>query len=306
MLTGDLRTARRATREAVGALQAGDAGLNAGAEVAQLAIHPAALHHVLDGEAAFLVEGYVADAHRLALRQVVATGVAAVGGRLARRRAIEIDMTLEHGQEALGIGRIARLDDHIQDQAALAGGEIELVPVLHVTAPLDDDVGMRLEQADHLLGSRHRFAGENTPLALVDDALDQGQVLLDLGAPEVDLDAEGQLPGSPTQGGHGGLGRRDQLPVQLGLAGLAARVPDRQCPFLGQPWPAAGGCARGRPRRQAERWPAPADAPSRAPSPTAGCCRSARASAPWRPCCRAAPQGRTPPSPAWRCAEEPD
>src|SRR5215210_6039078 len=80
--------APRAAGQAVGPLEAGDAGLDAGAEVAQLAIHPAALHHVLDGEAAFLVEGHIADAHRLALRQVVATGVAAVGGRLARRRAI--------------------------------------------------------------------------------------------------------------------------------------------------------------------------------------------------------------------------
>src|SRR5215207_6023196 len=45
-----------AAGQAVGALQAGDVGLDAGAEVSELAIDPAALDHVLDCEAAFLVE----------------------------------------------------------------------------------------------------------------------------------------------------------------------------------------------------------------------------------------------------------
>ena len=44
------------------------------------------------------------------------------------------DVAIEHRQEALGIGGIAGLDDDIEDQAALAGGEIELVSVLHASA----------------------------------------------------------------------------------------------------------------------------------------------------------------------------
>jgi hypothetical protein len=32
-----------------------------------------------------------------------------------------------------------------EDQAALAGGQVELVPIGDVAAALDDDVGMRLE-----------------------------------------------------------------------------------------------------------------------------------------------------------------
>ena len=73
-------------------------------------------------------------------------------------------MALEHRQEALGIGRIAGFDDDIEDQAARAGGQVELVAVLHVAAALDDDVGVRLEQADQLLAGRHRLAGEDPAL----------------------------------------------------------------------------------------------------------------------------------------------
>src|SRR6202023_2274742 len=49
-------------RQAIGALEAGDASLDAGAEVAQLAIDPVALDHVLDRQAALLVEGDIGDA----------------------------------------------------------------------------------------------------------------------------------------------------------------------------------------------------------------------------------------------------
>ena len=47
----------------------------------------------------------------------------------------------------LGIGGVAGLDDDIEDQAAVAGDQVELVSVLRVAGTLDDDVGMRLEQA---------------------------------------------------------------------------------------------------------------------------------------------------------------
>jgi hypothetical protein len=42
-------------------------------------------------------------------------------------------VAIEHRQEALGIGRVADLDDDIEDQPALAGDQIELVPVLNLT-----------------------------------------------------------------------------------------------------------------------------------------------------------------------------
>ena len=43
-------------------------------------------------------------------------------------------MAIEHRQEALGIGGVAGLDDDIEDQAALAGDQVELVSVLNLTA----------------------------------------------------------------------------------------------------------------------------------------------------------------------------
>src|SRR5664279_183879 len=60
--------------QAVGALEAGDAGLDAGAEVAQPAIHPAALDHVFDREPALLVESYIAHAPGLGLVEIVVGG----------------------------------------------------------------------------------------------------------------------------------------------------------------------------------------------------------------------------------------
>jgi hypothetical protein len=89
-----------------------------GAEVTQLAIDPSALGHVGDGQTALLVEGDVADA-ALSLVEIVAAGIAAIGGHLAGRRAAVRDVAVEHRQEPLDIGRITDLDDEIEDQAAL-------------------------------------------------------------------------------------------------------------------------------------------------------------------------------------------
>jgi hypothetical protein len=64
----------------------------------------------------------------------------------------------------------------------------------HIAATLDDDVGMRLEQADQFLAGRHGFPGEDAALGLADEALDQGQVMADLDAPGYGFDggADGQ------------------------------------------------------------------------------------------------------------------
>src|SRR5207342_2847929 len=104
---------------AVGALEAGDAGLDTGAEVAQFAVYPRALGHVGDGKAAPFVEGDIGDAAPFGLGEIVAAGIAAVGGDLAGRRAATGDLAVEHGQEALGIGRVAGLDDDINLDAAV-------------------------------------------------------------------------------------------------------------------------------------------------------------------------------------------
>src|SRR5690348_10923780 len=122
--------------QAVGSLEAGNPGLDPGAEIAQLAINPAALDHVLDCQAALLVEGDIGDAERLGCREIILAGIAAIRSDLPRRHAAMGDLPLEHRQEALGIGGVAGLDDDVEDQAAAAGDQVELVSVLHSRAPL--------------------------------------------------------------------------------------------------------------------------------------------------------------------------
>ena len=77
------------------------------------------------------------------------------------------------------------------------------MPVLHVANPLNDDVGVRLEQADQLLSGRHRLSAQDPPLALDEDALDQRQIVAELGTPALDRD-----PGEVGQPFSGLLHRR--------------------------------------------------------------------------------------------------
>src|SRR5271155_4728695 len=62
---------------AIAALEAGDTGLDPSAEVAQLAIDPAALDHVFDSEAALFVEGDILHAARLGRFEIAEVGIAA-------------------------------------------------------------------------------------------------------------------------------------------------------------------------------------------------------------------------------------
>jgi hypothetical protein len=102
------------------------------------------------------VKGDVGDAALLgAAGEIGAAGVATIGGGLPGRRPGASDVAVEHRHKALGVGGIAGFDDDIEDQPALAGRQVELVSVLNLPAALDDDVGVRLEQADQLVAGRH-------------------------------------------------------------------------------------------------------------------------------------------------------
>ena len=71
------------------------------------------------------------------------------------------------------VGRIAIGDQAVQDQIRAAAGQADLVAVELVTAILDDDVGVRLEDREDFFGSRHRFPGDHPSLGLRDDLLGQ-------------------------------------------------------------------------------------------------------------------------------------
>ncbi len=118
----------------------------------------------------------------------------------------------------------------------MAGDQVELVSVLHVAGTLDDDVGMRLEQAYQLLTGRHRLVIKDAPLALGEDALDQWQIMAELGAPALGRDPGevGQPFAGLLQCGQGCAGGGYQLKIEPAPVVFAAAVLDRSRALLGQ------------------------------------------------------------------------
>ena len=116
---------------------------------------------------------------------------------------------------------------------------VELVAVVHVAAALDDDVAVRLEQADQFLSRRHRFTLEDAPLGLLDNLLDQGEPRAHRGKPGLDLDAGTRGGAHPGRGGtqiaHGRAGDGDQVSIQHRPLGLLAAMIDGLGTPLGPP-----------------------------------------------------------------------
>ena|SRR6516162_2280014 len=70
---------------AIGAFEAGDPSLDAGAKVAQPAVHPGAFDHLGNGDAGLFVEGDIGDAAGLGGSKIGAAGIATCrGGAPAR------------------------------------------------------------------------------------------------------------------------------------------------------------------------------------------------------------------------------
>src|SRR6202008_1763473 len=176
-----VQSAPGATGGAVGALEAGGRSLDTGAEVAQTTVDPRALDLFGNGDASLLVEGDVGNAAGLGGGEIGAAGVSATGGGFPAPCARAGPIALEHRHKALGISRIAGFDDDIEDQSAFAGRQVELVSVLNLTTAFDDDIGVRLEQADQLLTGRHYLAVKHAASGLDNNTRDQWQVMCDFG-----------------------------------------------------------------------------------------------------------------------------
>ena len=80
---------------------------------------------------------------------------------------VHFHMPPQHRQASFTIGRVVLFDHHIEHQRTAPGAQVDLVPVVRRAPALADDVGVRLEQAHHLLAGRHRFAGEHPALGRV-------------------------------------------------------------------------------------------------------------------------------------------
>ena len=95
---------------------------------------------------------------------------------------------------------------------------------------------MRLEQADQLLAGLHRLAIKDAALGLGEDALDQRQIVAELGAPALGRNAGeiGHSLAALLQLGQGGASGGDQLTIEPAPVGFAAAVFDRSRALLGQ------------------------------------------------------------------------
>ena len=88
--------------------------------------------------------------------------------------------------------------------------------VLNLAPAFDNDVGVRLEQADDLLVGGDRLAIKNATLGLGDDPLDQRTIVTELGLPQRDGDRVQRLPYlrcGLVNIGQGRPGQLDQLTI---------------------------------------------------------------------------------------------
>ena len=66
------------------------------------------------------------------------------------------------------VRRITLLDDTVEKQAGLAGGQADLVAEIGFAPVLDDDVRVLLEDGDHLFVDRNRLAQHDPALGRAD------------------------------------------------------------------------------------------------------------------------------------------
>ncbi len=124
--------------------------------------------HVEHRQSTLLGEHGILHMVLLGKGKVVLRGKAPVGRHLPGHATIQFLLPLEHRPVLLGVGRITTHDQTIKDHGGAAAREKDLVPVLGLTALLDDDVGVILEEGDHLLRGGNLLSLEDPPVGLVD------------------------------------------------------------------------------------------------------------------------------------------
>lgn len=139
---------------------------------------------VLDPEAVFLVECHVAERPRSSLWLGCRDWQSPVSGRQSAARAGRRQCGVQHRQQPIAVAWITRLHHQVEDHAAPAGGQIELVAVFGIAAAFDDDIGIGLEQADQLVARRYLLASQHPPLTLCDNAFDQWPIVTNLDLPQ--------------------------------------------------------------------------------------------------------------------------
>lgn len=167
--------------EAEDALEPGEEPLDAGAEAAESSVDPVATDHVADLEASVCGEGHVGDPPALQAGEIGLGREATVEGRLARRSTVEVDLSVDHRLGQGDVGGVALEQDAIEDQRRGAAGQTDLVTVEGFAAVLPDDVGVLLEERDHLLAGRDALAAEHAAAGLVDHLLGQQDEVVELG-----------------------------------------------------------------------------------------------------------------------------
>jgi len=129
-------------------LQGGDSRLDAGTEVPPHLVNPGALGHLHHGQPSLLGKDGILDFPSFGKCEVIPRSKTSVGAYLARRPAELLFVPFDQLPVTIAVSRVAPLNQAVQNQIGGAAGQEDLVAVLNIPTPLDDDIGMILEKGN--------------------------------------------------------------------------------------------------------------------------------------------------------------
>jgi len=134
-----------------GAFARGDDPLDAGPPFAQLFVGAGFLDQLAQGFMLGRYEDQIFHSPCKGFAGVGLAGESGVGGDLLGQVAVRFFLPVEGRDESGGVGGIAALGHGIEDEIALTAGEQDSVAVDDFALPFFEDVGVRLENGEHLL-----------------------------------------------------------------------------------------------------------------------------------------------------------